>query len=384
MPRISPRVLLSVTARPAVGVVVGHLDNLSHAGWDVHLLVGEPADHRLLPRRHLHVVPMARGRSLSDDVRSYRAIKQVIGSVRPDIVVGATPKAAALTLRAAKALHVGHRLWWVWGYRYEEAGSWLGRYAELTAGRCATHVVAASPSLAAAVARSGVQARVLGAGGIAGVDLDTFSPATEPETPRVPTAVFIGRLSTAKGLDHLAHIWPQVQAQVPGAQLLLAGEPDPLDRADLALARLLRTPGVLRLGYVADVPALLRRADVLVLPSRREGLPGVVLEAAASQVPAVVWDVTGSRDAVVNGESGRVVSYGDEHRYAEAVVELLADPIVRRRMGAAARRRMVELFDRRRVESDFEALLAEVLPPEAVPATIGGSPADLQGLSLTT
>lgn len=362
-PSRSPRVLVSVTARAALGVIVGHVDHLARNGWDVHVLVGETTDVRLLPRATVHVVPMARGRSWRQDLGSYRAVCRTLSRVRPDVVVAATPKAAALTLRAARRVGVSHRVWWVWGFRHENSANVLGRVVELDAGRTATQTITASASLSGVLDRHGVRSRWLGAGSIAGVDLDVFSPASgcsgqDRRTP--PTAVVVGRLSRSKGLDHLARIWPQVVARIPTARLLLAGEPDPLDPADVALAQLSRMPGVAILGYTDDVPGLLRRADVLVHPSRREGLPSVVLEAAASAVPAVVWNVTGCCDAVVDGHTGQVVDYGDESTFAASVIRLLGDADARMQMGDSARQRVERLFTRETVEADFSLFLDQL------------------------
>ena len=360
----SPRVLFSVTARPALGVIVGHIDHLSHNGWDVHVVVGEPTDARLLPRAIVHVVPMVRGRAWRQDMASYRALRRTIAKVRPDVVVGATPKAAALTMRAARRHGVAHRVWWVWGYRHETSANVVGRAVELDAGRTATDVVPASASLADVLRGQGFDPKLLGAGSIAGIDLDVFEPApSRGNAPSggVPTVVFVGRLSKSKGIDHLARMWPRVVAGAPGARLLLAGEPDPLDPADAVLKQLTSTAGVQVLGFVDDVAGLLQQADVLVHPSRREGLPAVVLEAAACAVPAVVWNVTGSCDAVVDGRTGHVVPYGDEHAFADAVLSLARDATGRTNMGDEARRRVARLYTRQRVEEQFGDFLGELV-----------------------
>lgn len=358
----APRLLVSVTARAALGVLVGHIDHLCRSGWDVHVLVGEPTDARLLPRATLHVVPMARGRAWHRDLRSYRAVRSTIEMLRPDVVVGATPKAAALTLRAARSCGVPHRVWWVWGFRHEHDSRSLGRVVELDAGRSATHIVAASASLAEVLGRAGFDAHVLGAGSVAGVDLETF----EPDPARVrgdngaPTVVFLGRVSAAKGLEHLARIWPHVMAQSPAVRLLIAGEQDPLDPAATAQRALSGMPGVEFLGYADAVPRLLQGADLLVHPSKREGFPAAVLEAAACEVPSVVWDVTGCRDAVVDRHTGRVVGSGDDPAFGEAVIGLLSDPEQCRAMGVAARHRASALFSRQRVEANFAGFLGRL------------------------
>jgi len=91
------------------------------------------------------------------------------------------------------------------------------------------------------------------------------------------------------------------------------------------------------LGAVADVAGSLAWADVLLLTSRTEGLPGAVLEAAAAGVPAVGFDVGGVAEAIIDGETGFVVPAGDIASAAAALQRLSADPELRLRLGKAAR-----------------------------------------------
>jgi glycosyltransferase involved in cell wall biosynthesis len=88
----------------------------------------------------------------------------------------------------------------------------------------------------------------------------------------------------------------------------------------------------------------LRAIDLLGFPSYREGLPNVVAEAAALEVPTVGYQVTGVRDVVEDGMTGALVSAHDREAFAEAVLRYLVDPALRRAHGAAARARAVERF----------------------------------------
>jgi glycosyltransferase involved in cell wall biosynthesis len=100
-----------------------------------------------------------------------------------------------------------------------------------------------------------------------------------------------------------------------------------------------------------DLPAEYAQSDVVVVPSvidgrgDRDGLPNVVLEAMASGVAVVASDVAAVADAVVHGVTGLLVSPGDPETLASALRRLRDDPALRRRLGAAARRRVVECYD---------------------------------------
>ena len=85
------------------------------------------------------------------------------------------------------------------------------------------------------------------------------------------------------------------------------------------------------------MPEVLPQASVICMPSYREGLPRGLIEAAACGLPIVTADVPGCREVVRRGESGFLVPVRDGRATAEAIKELLLDPELRRRMGAAAR-----------------------------------------------
>ncbi len=110
-------------------------------------------------------------------------------------------------------------------------------------------------------------------------------------------------------------------------------------------------------GSVSDVAEHLAWADVLILTSRTEGLPGAVLEAGAAAVPTVSIDVGGVREAVVDGESGFVVT--DERDLIAALAELDGDRELLRKMGANARQHMQEHFTIEASVSRYAQLLME-------------------------
>ena len=358
-----PRVALAVTARPALDVIVGHVDHLLAAGWDVHVVVGEPNSDLLFPGCQLHCVPLARGRSPGQDVKAWRAMRSLWGRLTPDVVVAATPKASTVALHAAKWAGVPARLWWVWGLRGETHPNRWVRRAELQAAKAATSIVAASPSLADVLRAAGVSLEidVLNAGAIAGIDIDNYPQPRQDSAERRPTCAFIGRLAGDKGISHLVTAWPKIRAAVPDAELALAGAPDALDHPRAAIDALAAQPGVRFLGHLADVRELLAVSDVLLLPSAREGLPAVVLEAAAFGVPTVAWDATGSRDAIVNGMTGELVPQGDVAALAERASTLLRKPQKAWAMGQAAREFVAIRFDKSQVERSFEAYLRNML-----------------------
>jgi glycosyltransferase involved in cell wall biosynthesis len=99
------------------------------------------------------------------------------------------------------------------------------------------------------------------------------------------------------------------------------------------------------LGERDDIPQLLAISDMLVLPSYREGLGMVLLEAAAAGKPVVATNIRGPQDVVVHGETGLLVAPGDVQELAKAMLDLIRDSDKRKRLGDAARQRIAEKFD---------------------------------------
>jgi glycosyltransferase involved in cell wall biosynthesis len=178
-----------------------------------------------------------------------------------------------------------------------------------------------------------------------GVDIDRLKPAPEP--PGAPTVAFVGRLLDDKGIRTLVEAHRLLRRRGSDVELLIAGTPDPANPASVderEAAAWNREPGIQWLGHVSDIAGLWARACIAVLPSRREGLPKSLLEAAACGRPMVATDVPGCREVVRPGETGLLVPPDDAPALAEAIATLAASPELRARYGAAARRLAVERF----------------------------------------
>jgi glycosyltransferase involved in cell wall biosynthesis len=129
--------------------------------------------------------------------------------------------------------------------------------------------------------------------------------------------------------------------------LLIAGTPDPANPASVSQAEAEawgREPGVTWLGHVDDIATVWARAHMAVLPSRREGLPKSLLEAAACGRPMVATDVPGCREVAIQNETGLLVPPDDADALAAAIEQLAGSPDLRARFGRAARRLAEERF----------------------------------------
>lgn len=114
-------------------------------------------------------------------------------------------------------------------------------------------------------------------------------------------------------------------------------------------------------GAREDMPEVLRLAHIVCLPSYREGMPKVLLEAMACGRPVVTTDAPGCRDCVRHEDNGLLVPVKDAAALASAIERLLDDPALRRRLGARGRERAVEEFSQERVIEATLALYREML-----------------------
>jgi glycosyltransferase involved in cell wall biosynthesis len=165
-----------------------------------------------------------------------------------------------------------------------------------------------------------------------------------------PVAIYVGNLSGEKNVgDAVAAI-----ASIEAATLLLVG--DGPDRASLEELAARTAPGRIRFLGTRERPREeLAAADVLVLPSKTEGIPAVLIEAAFSELPVVASDVGGIAQIVAHGRTGYLIPPGDPSALAGAIREAIAGG---RAMGSAARRHCIERFDIEPVADAWESLLA--------------------------
>jgi glycosyltransferase involved in cell wall biosynthesis len=159
----------------------------------------------------------------------------------------------------------------------------------------------------------------------------------------VPTIVSVGRLHEPKDFVTLARALRALPEGGWRAEIVGDGPDRPAVEAELRAGGLTGT--VELAGERTDVPERLANADVFVLSSRSECMPISVLEAMAAGLPVVASAVGGLPEMVVDGETGYLVPSGDDRAMGDALARLAADPDLRRRLGAAGRRRVEERFD---------------------------------------
>jgi glycosyltransferase involved in cell wall biosynthesis len=307
------------------------------------------------------------GRRLPGEVRR---LARILREVRPHLVHAHSAKAGLAARLAARGrvptVFQPH------AWSFEAANGVVARLAlgwERSGARWATRVLCVSEAERRTGERCGISAlwHVVPNG----VDTLRFRPEG-PEADRArsgagPLVVCVGRLCRQKGQDVLLRAWPEVERQVDGARLVLVGDGPDAERLRSG------APGsVTFAGAAPDAAPWYRAADVVVLPSRWEGMALAPLEAMACARPVVVTDVDGARESLPPQQLPYcLVPPEDPGALVRALTALLRDEQLRVALGAQGRRHVLAAHDLRQaadaVTDVYRELLGVVGAPVVVP-----------------
>jgi len=209
---------------------------------------------------------------------------------------------------------------------------------------------------------------------IPGSGVDTNRMRVLPEPPAPVTMAYVGRLLDDKGLRTLVDAQTLLASRGETIRLLIAGEADPANPASIPKSEIddwRRQPMIEVLGHVTDIAGLWAKSHIAVLPSRREGLPKSLLEAAACGRPIVATDVPGCREIARQDVNALLVPVDDAQALADAVQRLAHDPDMRARFAAASRSLAEREFSSARIGPEiiklYRAMLSDA-PRPMIPA----------------
>jgi glycosyltransferase involved in cell wall biosynthesis len=381
-------------------LLLGQLRRLAAEGHEV-TGISAPGPHAAaLEAAGVRFLPWRNATRSWDPVADVRALAELVGLLRRerfDLVHTHNPKPGVLGRVAARLAGVPLVVNTVHGL-YATPEDKLGRRAavlglEWLAGRCSDlELYQSEEDLRWArrlrLARKG-RSHLLGNG----TDLGRFDPAQVPPErvaalrrelglPADALVVgAVGRLVAEKGYRELFAAARAVRQADPRVRFVAVGAPD-LEKADaIGQEELARAAGdVLVTGWRDDVRDLLAVMDVFVLASWREGMPRSAIEAAAMGKALVLTDIRGCREVARHDREALLVPPRDPGALAGAISRLAADPALRDRLGAAARRRALERFSEAkvagRVVEQYQALFARRSPGRITPRSpihVGGA-----------
>lgn len=377
----SPVRLIHVTTVPQTlwSLFPGQIRFMQQHGFEV-IAISSPGPllQEVAKRDRITVygVPMIRGISPFADLVALARLFRLFRRLRPVIVHGHTPKGAFLSMLAATFARVPVRFYSVHGLMIEILPGWMRHLlqaVEWLTCCCAHQVLSVSFSVAQVITQEKLcspdKIKVLCKGCYNGVDSSRFSRDTVPaaavaefrERTRLPAGVpvigFVGRIVKDKGVHELIAAWNLLKQEFPALHLLMVGPFETRDAVAPEIAEQIRTdPRIHHVDWVSEVAPAYLLMDILVLPTYREGLPYVPLEAAAMELPVIATRITGCVDAVVDGTTGLLVPPRDVPALTHAIRTLLQDPELRKKMGQAGRERILRDF---RPEDIWRALHQE-------------------------
>lgn len=352
------------------------------AHYDVHLVVNADLStitHADLRRATLHRARIERSISPLAD---FAALIQLIGILRRGryaAVHSLTPKAGLLCAIAAFLVRIPIRLHTftgqVWAIR-QGAGRWLLKALDRVIARLDTHVLVDSTSQRAFLraqkvlgARAG---EVLGKGSVCGVDADRFRPDPAaraairtglaiPETAIV--FLFVGRLTRDKGVSELGAAFSEVARGRDDTYLVMVGPDEEALGASIQAACGPPATHLRFVGLTGEPERFMAAADVFCLPSHREGFGSVIIEAAATGLPAIGSRIYGVIDAIEDGTTGLLVDAGDVTALAGAMRRMADDGGLRRSLGTAARARALRDFSKQTLTAGLVDFYRRLVPP---------------------
>ena len=197
-----------------------------------------------------------------------------------------------------------------------------------------------------------------------GVDTAVFVPTPEP--PGVPVVILPSRMLWDKGVREFVDAAGQLKKRGISARFVLVGDADPHNPSAIPTEQLTawHAEGAVEWwGRRDDMPAVFEQSHIVCLPSYREGLPKVLLEAASCGRPIVTTDTPGCRDVVRQGENGLLVPVRGTAELADALQLLIEQPELRKKMGCKGREIVVSEFALEKVVAKTMNIYRELLKP---------------------
>lgn len=204
-----------------------------------------------------------------------------------------------------------------------------------------------------------------------GVDLTLYNNSNKENTKKMLglngdefVIGMVGRLVEQKGHVYLIEAAKKVVTEFPQVKFVIVGDGPLREMLEAKVQSENLSNNFLFLGFRHDVNELLKTFDVFTLPSLYEGLPNVVLEAMASSLPVIATPVDGTKEAVIDGETGILVPVKDPELLALAFRKIISDPALVKEYGEAGRKRVEKHFSLEGQVRQFEMLYETYARPE--------------------
>lgn len=317
------------------------------------------------------------------DAKVFKALLGHLDVLKPDIVYTLTPKAGLLGMLAAWVKRVPVRIHNVVGLPLMEAKGKKKVILEITERMtyfCCTHLYANSFNLQAYIQKhlTRKKVHVVGQGSVNGVDVEWFSDKfsfDEKSALKESLGIaresfvmaFIGRIVKDKGVNELIEAFEALSQKYQHISLLILGdfeeELDPVSAKTKEI--ILNHSRIVRVAFKDDVRPYLALSDLFVLPSYREGLPNVLIEAGSSGIPLLATNINGCNEVIIPEHNGVLVNPKDVEDLSKGIERFVADKIFYETIKSRVRQSIIERYAQNyfwsKLREEFLACEKEVL-----------------------
>lgn len=332
-------------------------------GYEIHLACGFTDQSEYLSSLGFKLHPLALSRSgtrLWDELGTFNSIYSVLRKVKPDIAHFVTIKPVLYGGLASRLLGIRQRVASIAGLGYifiaRGAKASLLRFFVSLMYRLAlrsnkTKVIFQNPDDKQLLLNIGAitpEQVVL----IRGSGVDVTSYQMQPEPTDIPVVMLVARLLIDKGVLEFVAAAKQINEQSVRVRMVLVGDADNGNPKSVTVEQIdqwVAQGFIEHWGYQKDINATMAKANIVVLPSYREGLPKCLIEAAACGRAVITTDVPGCRDAITPGVTGLLVPVKEVSGLVQAIERLVKDAALRQQMAAAGRLLAEQAFDIRNV-----------------------------------
>lgn len=356
---------------------------LQKLGYDVDLVIGPQTgpEGSLYEQVKAAGVPvfvvdeLRRAPNPWHDLRACAALRRLFHRNRYQIVHTHSGKAGFLGRLAAHQAHVPIIVHTIHGpsfYRYQNPiGNWLFTFAEQVAGEWTTQFVSVADAMSAQYQAAGISQPSRYVTIHSGMNMDAFLQAKPDPQLRASLGIAgtdlvvgkVARLFRLKGHEFLFEAAPRIVAAVPNVKFLLVGDGLYREKFEREAERLGMRDQFVFAGLVppTEIPRYMALMDVLVHLSLREGLPRTLPQALACGKPVVAFDVDGTREVCLDGQTGFLARAEDTPAVTRAVIRLLQDTELAARMGARGRELVRERFSEAQMVRQIDKLYQRLI-----------------------